>query len=100
MHLSVSEAIKRLESTESRFIELFEKGRLTVEIYKPVQVDLQKPHIRDEIYVIIAGQGTFLHEGQLTSFSPGDFFFVPAGDEHRFADFTDDFLTWVIFIGE
>lgn len=30
---------------------------------------------------------------------PGDLLFVPAGVEHRFGPFTDDFATWVLFYG-
>jgi mannose-6-phosphate isomerase-like protein (cupin superfamily) len=29
-----------------------------------------------------------------------DVLFVPAGVEHRFENFTDDFTTWVIFYGQ
>jgi mannose-6-phosphate isomerase-like protein (cupin superfamily) len=32
-------------------------------------------------------------------FGPGDVLFVPAGVEHRFEDFSDDFVTWVVFYG-
>ena len=34
------------------------------------------------------------------SFKENDVLFVPAGIEHRFENFTDDFATWVIFYGE
>lgn len=38
--------------------------------------------------------------GEITvEFQAGDFLFVPAGIEHRFINFTDDFSTWVIFYG-
>lgn len=29
----------------------------------------------------------------------GDVLFAPAGIEHRFENFSDDFVTWVIFYG-
>jgi len=29
----------------------------------------------------------------------GDVIFAPAGIEHRFENFSDDFVTWVIFYG-
>ncbi len=32
-------------------------------------------------------------------FGPGDILHVPAGVEHRFEEFTDDFATWVVFYG-
>jgi len=41
----------------SRFQILFERENLTVEIYRPVSTDHQKPHNHDECYVIIEGAG-------------------------------------------
>ena len=96
---SPSESLEKLKATGSLFTELFAHGSLTVEIYKPESKDLQTPHERDEIYVIISGHGNFCCGRDTVSFSPGDFLFVPAGVEHRFEDFTDDFSTWVIFYG-
>ncbi|MOA27556.1 Cupin domain protein [compost metagenome] len=51
------------------------------------------------MYVIISGTGEFFCEGKYVSFKAGDLLFVSAGAEHRFENFTDDFVTWVIFYG-
>ena len=72
---------------------------MSVEIYKPRHTDKQTPHLQDEIYVIISGSGEFSNAGVSPPFSPGDILFVPAGVEHRFENFTDDFAAWVIFYG-
>ena len=61
--------------------------------------DPQKPHTRNEVYVIAAGRGTFLSGGARQDFAPGDFLFVPAGMVHRFEEFSDDFAAWVMFYG-
>ncbi len=79
------------------FATLMEQGRMYVEIYQPQKVDLQQPHDQDEIYVVISGSGIFYNNGERHSFQPSDLIFVPAGVEHRFEDFTDDFKTWVVF---
>jgi mannose-6-phosphate isomerase-like protein (cupin superfamily) len=84
---------------EERSIELFRHGTLTVKLYAPRGSDGQHPHTRDEIYVIAAGTGHFQWEGREVPFGPGDVLFVPAGKEHRFTDFSDDFATWVFFYG-
>ena len=99
MKLSPEEALKKLEETGKLFTELFHHGTLSVEIYRPVKRDLQTPHDRDEVYVIISGEGDFFSDGKTYRFSPGDFFFVPAGAKHRFENFSEDFSTWVIFYG-
>ena len=93
------EALEKLSHTDSTFLTLFERGSLQVEIYKPEQVDLQQPHSRDEIYVIISGTSQFLNDGHRTPCGPGDVLFVAAGAEHRFESFTTDFMTWVFFYG-
>lgn len=99
MHISLNEAQRKLSSSGQLFKSLFEHSSLFVEIYKPEKVDLQQPHDRDEVYIIISGSGRFINGAQEVSFGPHDFLFVPAGQEHRFIDFTDDFSTWVLFYG-
>jgi mannose-6-phosphate isomerase-like protein (cupin superfamily) len=81
------------------YAELFRHGSLTVEIYAPKGVDLQQPHTRDELYVVVSGQGWFSVEGRRFEFAPGDALFAAAGEVHRFEDFTDDLLVWVVFYG-
>jgi mannose-6-phosphate isomerase-like protein (cupin superfamily) len=81
------------------YSELLRHGTLTVEIYAPKGTDLQQPHTRDELYIVVAGRGWFLVEGQRVQFGPGDALFAAAGEVHRFEDFTEDLLTWVVFYG-
>lgn len=81
------------------YAELFRHGTLTVEIYAPKGTDMQQPHARDELYIVAAGRGWFFVEGQRVQFAPGDALFAAAGEVHRFEDFTEDLLTWVVFYG-
>jgi mannose-6-phosphate isomerase-like protein (cupin superfamily) len=74
-------------------------GSLLVEYYAPRGRDIQTPHTRDEVYVVIHGSGWFLNGGERHPFGPGDVLFVPAGVVHRFEEFTDDFAVWVMFYG-
>lgn len=99
MKINPQEALKKLGAHDARFLTIFEHGTLAVEIYKPEKVDLQQPHSRDEVYVVISGTGEFLNGDTRTTFCPGDFLFVAAGVEHRFENFSDDFATWVLFYG-
>jgi mannose-6-phosphate isomerase-like protein (cupin superfamily) len=41
----------------------------------------------------------FWNDGVRRPVEPGEVLFVPAGIEHRFEDFSDDFATWVFFYG-
>lgn len=98
-HITVKNAQSILAGTGEKFTTLYKHGTLEVEIYKPEKVDLQTPHTRDEIYVVVAGEGKFFNGTEMVSFTTGDFLFVRAGVEHRFVEFTDDFCTWVFFYG-
>ena len=99
MKIDKNKALEKLVKQESSFLKLFTHGTLSVEIYKPIKVDLQQPHTRDEVYIIASGSGEFINGDVTTTFKTGDFLFVPAGVEHRFINFTDDFSTWVLFYG-
>jgi mannose-6-phosphate isomerase-like protein (cupin superfamily) len=98
--LTVPEALRRLPGPAGeRYVELFTHGTLSVELYAPRGHDPQKPHTRDEVYVVVQGSGQFLNGGQRHPIGPGDLLFVPAGVTHRFEDFTPDLVVWVIFYG-
>ncbi len=100
MKITVKEALSALQLHEGKtFLQLFRHGSMSVEIYQPKEQDLQQPHLQDEIYVVISGIGLFQNGPDQYPFSPGDLLFVPAGVEHRFLEFTEDFKTWVIFFG-
>jgi mannose-6-phosphate isomerase-like protein (cupin superfamily) len=83
----------------ARFAKVLEHGSLLVEIYAPRGRDPQQPHTRDEVYVVVEGHGHFVNGPRRHPFGPGDLLFVPAGVTHRFEDFTDDLVVWVIFYG-
>jgi mannose-6-phosphate isomerase-like protein (cupin superfamily) len=98
-HLTTAGALAALDAAGTTFRELYAHGTLAVEAYRPVGADLQQAHDRDEVYVVIAGTGTFVNGGARHGFEPGDLLFVRAGVEHRFEEFSDDFSTWVLFYG-
>jgi len=98
--MTVTEALARLPGPQGqRFASVFKHGSLVVEIYAPRGVDPQTPHTRDEVYVVVQVSGEFVNGPSRHPFGPGDVLFVPAGVEHRFENFTNDFILWVIFYG-
>jgi hypothetical protein len=80
-------------------VPIFTHGTLAVELYTPVGSDPQKPHDRDEVYVVARGSGTFFDGAARYRVEPGSFLFVAAGRPHRFEDFSPDFAVWVFFYG-
>ncbi|HYD79179.1 MAG TPA: cupin domain-containing protein [Paucimonas sp.] len=82
-----------------RFARGFAHGTMSVELYAPRGDDPQTPHRQDELYVIVQGEGEFLHDGMRQPCKSGDVLFVAAGVPHRFENFSPDFATWVVFWG-
>ena len=97
---TVAKAVERLPGPNGeRFAKVLEHESMEVEVYSPRGRDPQTPHTRDELYVVVKGSGEFVNSPDRQPFGPGDVLFVPAGVGHRFEDFTDDFVVWVIFYG-
>jgi mannose-6-phosphate isomerase-like protein (cupin superfamily) len=97
--IPLAAARSKLLDSEHPFAVMLKSGSMSVELYAPIGTDEQTPHEQDEIYVIVSGTGMFSRAGQRRPFKPHDVIFVPAGVEHRFEGFSDDFQTWVIFWG-
>jgi mannose-6-phosphate isomerase-like protein (cupin superfamily) len=99
-HGTLADWLRRLPTPAGQpFVLAFEHGTLQVELFAPRGVDTQQPHRRDEVYVVVRGEGSFANGPDRHRFGPGDLLFVPAGVAHRFEDFTDDLAVWVLFYG-
>lgn len=60
-------------------------------------VDDQHPHTEDEIYVVTGGRARIVTPDGTADVAPGSVIFVPAGEEHRFEDVTEDLALLVVF---
>lgn len=59
--------------------------------------DDQEPHAEDEVYVVQAGRATLVTASGTVPVEPGSVVYVPAGEEHKFTDITDDLAVVVVF---
>jgi len=99
LRLSLSDALMSTPPPGNLASEMATLDFADVEFYQPHGIDAQKPHRRDELYIIAGGSGVLRAGNEEFRFGPGDVLFVAANVEHRFTEFTDDFATWVIFYG-
>jgi mannose-6-phosphate isomerase-like protein (cupin superfamily) len=60
-------------------------------------VDDQSPHAEDEIYVVTSGRSGFEGPWGRADVGAGSVIYVPASEEHRFVDVTEDLTLLVIF---
>ena len=106
MKASIKTALARLPGLPSArypdgvpFSAVMAGGTMSVEVFAPQGVDLQTPHTQDELYFVQRGTGEIVINGQRFDAAAGDAFFVAAHVEHRFENFSEDFVTWVVFYG-
>jgi mannose-6-phosphate isomerase-like protein (cupin superfamily) len=59
--------------------------------------DDQSPHTEDEIYVVTTGRARIITPAASAEVGPGSVIYVPAGEEHRFAEVTEDLTLLVVF---
>jgi mannose-6-phosphate isomerase-like protein (cupin superfamily) len=74
-------------------------GTMSAGIFAPKGQDFQGPHPQDEVYFVASGKGEIIVDGERTTCQIGDAVFVPANAVHHFENFSDDFVTWVVFWG-
>jgi mannose-6-phosphate isomerase-like protein (cupin superfamily) len=106
MKVSIEQALKRLPAAASArypkgepFVTVMAGGTMSVEVFTPKGTDIQQPHKQDELYFIHSGTAELIINGQRFEAAAGDAFFVAAGVAHHFENFSDDFVTWVVFYG-
>jgi mannose-6-phosphate isomerase-like protein (cupin superfamily) len=106
MKTSISQALARLPAAltdayphGAPFVTMMAGGTMSVEVFAPKGTDLQQPHTQDELYFVHSGTGQIIINGQRFEAATGDAFFVAAGVAHRFENFSNDFVTWVVFYG-
>jgi len=100
-HWTLAQAASLLPpvGTHPRSAAVYQHGSLLLKLFAPRGNDPQQPHVRDEIYLVAQGRGWFVNGPVRHPFATGDVLFVPAGVVHRFEDFSDDMVLWVVFYG-
>lgn len=99
-HVSLAEALSKGPPPAGNLaVPIFAHGSLEAELYTPKERDPQRPHDRDEVYVVARGTGVFFDGTVHRSVEAGSFLFIAAHQPHRFEQFSDDFAVWVFFYG-
>jgi mannose-6-phosphate isomerase-like protein (cupin superfamily) len=98
---SLPQLVADQAKADEEWREFFRVKALSLGVYalKKGAADTQSPHKQDEIYIVMTGTGRFVTGAESRPFGPGDMLFVAAGVPHRFEDFSDDLVLWVVFWG-
>lgn len=95
----IEQAGVRASADEPTYVENLRVPDLSLGTYSlPAgSVDDQEPHTEDEVYVVTEGRGKFRGGDTVVDVGPGSVLFVPALEEHRFLDITEDLVALVFF---
>lgn len=106
MKASISQALARLPGATTDtypggapFVRMMAGRTMSVEVFAPQGADLQQPHAQDELYFVHSGTAQIIINEQRFDAAAGDAFFVAAGVDHKFENFSSNFVTWVVFYG-
>jgi mannose-6-phosphate isomerase-like protein (cupin superfamily) len=82
----LEELIFRLERDESYFLTFLSSQGIDAGILRlqPEEEDVQEPHIADEIYFILRGDGFIRINDRKYELKRNSFIYVPANVEHKF----------------
>jgi mannose-6-phosphate isomerase-like protein (cupin superfamily) len=96
----LEEMLRRAQSTDRGYVPaVLRSESLSVGLYTlaAAAVDRQSPHLEDEVYYTVRGRATLVVGGRDHSVREGTVLFVPAGEEHRFHDITEELVLLVFW---
>lgn len=98
-HLSLGDLRKQGADVGESYFEFLRVPEMSAGLYVLAagEDDPQHPHREDEVYVVLSGAARFTGAGETTAVGPGSVIFVPAFEEHRFHDITEQLEVVVVF---
>ena len=81
------------------YLEFLRSSDLSVGLYvlHVGDIDRQRPHREDEVYVVISGRASFSAGEETRHAGPGDVIYVARAVPHRFHDIFEDMQLIVVF---
>ena len=90
--LDFADVVLDMKAQKEDFRRILETENITLGIWK-IEVgesDIQTPHERDEVYIILSGKAKLKIEGKVFEVSPNKIFFVKRDTEHNFFGIVED----------
>ncbi|HUG47272.1 MAG TPA: cupin domain-containing protein [Candidatus Limnocylindria bacterium] len=96
---SLAELLARLRASGEAYLEFLRVESMSAGLHllPAGGTDEQSPHAEDEVYVVLGGRSLFTAGAQTREVQPTDTIFVPAGEEHRFHDISEELRLIVVF---
>lgn len=95
----LAELLRQRAASGRPYLEFLAVKDLSAGLYVlgPGELDRQRPHTEDEVYLVIAGSARITVGAEVRDVRDGTVIFVPAGVPHRFHDITDELRLLVVF---
>lgn len=93
---------KIISSMNNWYDTFIERSNMAVGVLRlrPNELDPQDPHLYDEIYYIVQGDGYLNVEGEEIAIREGSVIFVPAHAKHKFHGNSKELIALYVFAGE
>ncbi len=97
--IDIRDLIPKMDLDDSGFLNFFELEHLQAGILRlrPGEQDTQEPHLSDEVYLVLEGDGFIEIGKKVYSLKKDLFIFVPARVKHKFYGNTRDILVVYFF---
>jgi mannose-6-phosphate isomerase-like protein (cupin superfamily) len=86
-------------ANKGAYLRFLRERNMSAGLYalQPGELDPQKPHAQDEIYLVVSGRAAITVGEESTQVARGSVVYVPAGVPHRFHHITEDLRVMVVF---
>ncbi len=90
---------RRRADSGDRYLEFLRRDSMSLGLYtlEAGADDTQTPHAEDEAYVVVAGRGQIMVDGESSEVGPGSIVFVGRTVDHRFHSITERLEIVVVF---
>ncbi|MFF8351802.1 cupin domain-containing protein [Streptomyces sp. NPDC093595] len=86
-------------ANDGAYLQFLRERNMSVGLYAldAGELDPQKPHAEDEVYVVVSGRASITVGMETTQVGRGSVVYVPAGVPHKFHHITEDLRVLVVF---
>ena len=90
---------RRRADSGDRYLEFLRRDSMSLGLYtlEAGADDTQTPHAEDEAYVVVAGRGQIMVDGESAEVGPGSVVFVGRRVDHRFHSISERLEILVVF---
>jgi mannose-6-phosphate isomerase-like protein (cupin superfamily) len=97
--INIADAAEQLAADGETEAELMREVSFSLQVmrFETGSEDSMHAHAEEELYAVNKGEATLETEDESMDVTPGDVVHLGSGTEHRFTDFSDEFVVTVMY---